>query len=181
MAMLRALTGMALAGLVTAASAASGPPMPITQYETPSEQRWAPFFPDLPGCDDPSVLSLISGRFGETENTYWGGAAAIQTFTRTRDIGFRANGLAYLPRRYCVAKAEVYDPRLPPPEQTREHTVIYNVTSAAGIIGWDWGVQWCVLGFDREHAYEPSCDVLRPILERWIGEPIGAAWLKARY
>ena len=88
MAMLRWLAGMALAGVVTAASAASGPPMPITQYETPSEQRWAPFFPDLPGCDDPSVLSLISGRFGEARTPSPAADTASRASTRCAKSAF---------------------------------------------------------------------------------------------
>ena len=83
------------------------------------------------------MLSLISGRFGETENTYWGGRHGIEGIDKVREIGFRANGLSYLPRRYCVGRAAVVDPAVPDPKPFRPHTVIYNVTSAAGIIGWD--------------------------------------------
>ncbi len=81
-------------------------PAPITQYETPAEARWAPFSSQLPTCDDASVLSTVSGRFAQTENTYWGGQHAIDGFERVREIGFRANGLSYIPRRYCVARAD---------------------------------------------------------------------------
>jgi hypothetical protein len=177
---LRAIIGGLAIAAAVSAGATSGP-LPITQYETPAEQRWAPIWPDLPACDDPSVISTITSRFGEAENTYWGSAHGIDGVERVREIGFRANGLAYIPRRYCVARVAVADPFLPQPRPTRPHTVVYNVTAAEGIIGWTWGVDWCVIGFDREHAYEPACAVLRPILERWLGEPIGADWLRARY
>jgi hypothetical protein len=178
--MLRTITGfMAMVGVVSLAHAHAPGPQPITQYETPAEARWAPFSSNLPACDEPSVVSTITGRFAEAENTYWGGGNAIESIDQTREIGFRANGLGYIPRRYCVARAAVVDPRVPPPPRPRLHTVVYSVTAAAGIIGWSWGVEWCVAGFDREHAYEPACEVLRPILERWLGEqtPI----VKARY
>ena len=148
-----------------------------------------------------SVLSTITGRFSQTETTYWGGDNAIVGIDRVRDIGFRANGLSYIPRRYCVALAAVVDPRLPPPVipycialasvvdprlppplNPKTHTVIYDVVQAGGIIGWSWGVEWCVVGFDREHAYSPDCSVLRPILERWLGETRSVEYgLKARY
>jgi hypothetical protein len=45
------------------------------------------------------------------------------------------------------------------------------------------GVDWCVVGLDRERAYALDCDVLRPILERCIGEfkAVGESYgLKAR-
>ena len=113
--MFRAIIGwLAILASVTLAHAVSGP-QPITQYETPAEERWAPFSSDLPKCDDASVLSTITGRFSQTENTYWGGDNAIAGIDRVRDIGFRANGLSYIPRRYCIALATVVDPRVPPP------------------------------------------------------------------
>ena len=181
--MLRAITGwlILVLGAASMAQAASGP-APITQYETPAEARWAPFSSDLPACDDASVVSTISGRFSEAENTFWGGRNALGGFDRVKEIGFRANGLSYIPRRYCVAQVAVVDSHVPPPPRPPIHTVVYNVVAAGGIIGWNWGVEWCVVGFDREHAYEPACDVLRPILERWLGQTKSVEYgLKARY
>jgi hypothetical protein len=180
--MLRAIIGwLAIFGAVSLAHAASGP-LPITQYETPAGARWAPFSSDLPKCDDGNVTSTISGRFNQTENEFWGGKNAVLGFERIREIGFRADGLSYIPRRFCVARVAVVDPRVPPPPRPETHTIVYNVIAAGGIIGWTWGVEWCVVGFDREHAYEPACEVLRPILERWLGETKSVEYgLKARY
>jgi hypothetical protein len=180
--MLRAITGwLATFAAVSLANAASGP-QPITQYETPAEACWAPFSSDLPKCDDSGVISTISDRFDRTETEFWGGKSALYTMERMREIGFRANGLSYIPRRYCVARVTVVDPRVPPPPRPKIHTVVYDVVAAGGIIGVSWGVEWCVVGFDREHAYEPDCQVLRPILERWLGETKSVEYgLKARY
>ncbi|RBP17332.1 hypothetical protein DFR50_103219 [Roseiarcus fermentans] len=178
--MLRAIMGsLAFLGAVSLAHADAPGPQPITQYETPAEAMWKPFSADLPTCDDAGVLSTISGRFAEAENTYWGGVNAVSGIDGVREIGFRANGLAYIPRRYCVGRAAVVDSRDPPPQRPTEHTVVYEVVAAGGIIGWSWGVQWCVEGFDRNQAYSPDCHVLRPILERWLGEQ--PAVVKARY
>ena len=180
--MARAIIGFLMCLSGVSAAAAAGGPQPITQYETPVEARWAPFSSDLPACDDPGVLSTIQSRFGQAENTYWGGAAAIEGVEKVREIGFRANGLAYVPRRFCVGRAAVFDPSLPQPVAPREHTVVYNVVAAAGLIGWSWGVEWCVVGFDRSRAFEPACGVLKPILERWLGETKAVEYgLKARY
>ena len=180
--MLRAITGwLAILGAVSLAQAASGP-APITQYETPAGERWAPYSSDLPKCDDSGVISTISDRFSQTEATYWGGRNAFYSVDDMREIGFRANGLSYIPRRYCVARVAVIDPNVPPPPRPPIHTIVYNVVAAGGIIGMSWGVEWCVVGFDREHAYEPACGVLRPILERWLGETHSVEYgLKARY
>src|SRR5262249_55645426 len=110
------------------------------------------------------------------------GNNAIGGYDRVREIGFRAAGLSYIPRRYCVARAAVIDPRVQDPRQ-KHAAVIYTVVANAGIIGILWGVEWCVVGFDRNHAYEPDCAVLKPVLERWIGEYKHAAeyGLRARF
>ncbi len=175
---------LALLGWLSPAHAQSGGPADITLYETPSEAGWAPFFGNLPKCDDTWVLDTILNRFAETENTYWGGVHAIGGWEKMREIGFRSNGLAYIPRRYCVARALMVNPRTATPDPTKVRTVVYAVTANAGIIGTIWGVEWCVVGLDRMRAYAPDCYVLRPILERWIGEykAVGDLYgLKARY
>ena len=45
------------------------------------------------------------------------------------------------------------------------------------MIGWGYGVEWCVVGLDRNLAYAPACSVLRPFVERYLGE----AAMRARY
>jgi hypothetical protein len=176
--MLRAIFGfLALVGSLSAACAG---PAELSLYGTPAEARWAPFHSTLPACDDSGVLSTITGRFAETENTYWGGVHAIESYDRVREIGFRSNGLSYIPRRYCIARALMIDPQVPPDDRARrERTVVYSVVAAGGIIGWTWGVEWCVVGLDRMHAYAPDCYVLKPIIERRIGELRQMSWLEA--
>src|SRR5947209_7408321 len=92
--MLRTLIGFA--ALLAFAAIAKAGPFEDSIYGTPAEARWAPFHANLgnvPACDDPSVLDLITSRFSETENTYWGGVHAIDGYENVRDIGFRVNGL----------------------------------------------------------------------------------------
>jgi hypothetical protein len=140
---------------------AGGGPAQLSQYGVPAEARWAPFSADMPACDDSGVLSTISGRFGQTEREFWNSQLGIDGFDRVREIGFRANGLEYIPRRYCVARAAMND--------LKQRTVVYVVGSTFGIIGVTWGVEWCVEGLDPNHAYAPACHTLRPIIEREIG------------
>ncbi len=187
--MVRAIIGfLALLGALSLAHAASGP-AEDSIYGTPAEARWAPFhanFANVPACDDFRVLSTIVGQFADAENIYWGGVPAIEGYERLREIGFRSNGLDYIPRRYCVGRALIVDPRAPPPERPRAQTIVYSVNATEGPLGMMWGVEWCVVGFDREHAYKPACLVLRPIIERRIGVLKEVNWfgeygLKARY
>jgi hypothetical protein len=168
--MIRTIINLLFLLCVPSAALAQGDPAEDSLSGTPAEARWAPFFAVLPRCDDPGVLSTITSRFSETENTYWGGEHAIAGFERVREIGFRANGLSYIPRRYCVARALMDDRRAPFAIPRKTQTAVYSIGANAGIIGWSWGVEWCVVGLDREHAYAPDCYVLKPIIERWIGQ-----------
>jgi hypothetical protein len=178
----------ALIGALSLAHAAGGP-FEDSIYGTPAEARWAPFhanFANVPLCDDPGVLSTITGRFDATENEYWGGVHAIDGYERVREIGFRSTSIDYIPRRYCVGRAVLVDPRATPPAPLKPRTVVYSVGASEGIIGMGWGVEWCVVGLDRMHAYEPACLTLRPIIERRIGVLKEINWfgeygLKARY
>ena len=98
--------------------AGSGPAQ-LNLYDTPAEARWAPFFDDMPACEDSGVLSTISGRFAGTQREFWNSNLAIAGFDRVREIGFRSNGLSYIPRRYCVARAAMSD--------QKQRTVVYDV------------------------------------------------------
>ncbi|HZZ59940.1 MAG TPA: hypothetical protein VFE63_02035 [Roseiarcus sp.] len=196
--MIRAIIGiLALLAAVPLAHAAGGP-AEDSIYGTPAEARWAPLhanYANVPACEDLRVLSKITLRFDDTENEYWGGQHSIGGFERIREIGFRSNGLDYIPRRYCVARALVIDRRAPPPQRPRARTTIYQVGASTGPLGMMWGVEWCVVGFDRELAYDthfdapayaPGCASVRPIIERRIGVLKEVDWfgeygLKARY
>lgn len=182
--MIRVIVALAaLLGLALAAHAQSGPAQD-SLYGAPAEARWAPFFGVMPGCDDNGVLSTISSRFGQIQSMYWGDERAIQGFEKVREIGFRSNGLAYIPRRYCVARVVMADPPQAPPEYWKKRTVVYSIASDTNVFGWDRTISWCVVGLDPNHAFAPDCETLRPILERWIGEykPFASIYgLKARY
>ena len=83
----RAIFGLiAFILLQSLARAAGGGPTPLTLYETPAEAHWAPYYPDMPACDDTGVLSTISGRFAQTQREYWNPDLAINTFDRVREI-----------------------------------------------------------------------------------------------
>lgn len=127
----------------------------------PAEQRYASFSADLPACDDGGVLARITDRFAQKESGYWNSPLQIGGYDRIQEIGFRANGLGYIPRRYCVARALVVD--------SMERTVVYDIEESMGIIGWGYGVEWCVVGLDRDLAYAPGCSALRPLIDSDLG------------
>jgi hypothetical protein len=157
----RAIFGL-LAFILLNTVARAGGPAELNQYDVPAEARWAPFYGNMPACEDVGVLSALSSRFNQTQREFWNSQLAISSFDRIREIGFRSDGLAYIPRRFCIARAAMSD--------SKERTVIYNVVSSFGIIGISWGVEWCVIGLDPNFAYAPACSTLRPIIEREIGQ-----------
>ncbi len=122
---------------------------------TPAEARRYSYGANLPDCGDPSVVSRIQSTFGQAEDEYWHSGLSILGFDKIDEIGYRTNGVDYIPRRYCVAQAVMNDQKL--------RTVSYSIGQDLGIIGWfGFGVEWCVAGLDREKAYAPNCKMARP-------------------
>jgi hypothetical protein len=133
-------------------------------YSTPAEQRYSPYSANLPPCVDPGVLSTITGQFGHKEAAYWNSTLQIGSYDRVQQIGFRANGLGYIPRRYCVARAQLND--------QKPRAVIYAIQEDLGLLGWGYGVEWCVVGLDRNLAYAPGCQAVRPFLDRNLDQKV---------
>jgi len=40
--------------------------------------------------------------------------------------------------------------------------VKYSLGEDAGFAGFDWGVEWCVTGYDSNGAYNPRCKMAGP-------------------
>ncbi len=106
----------------------------------------------LPACE--AALNTITWRFAEKENRFWNSNLQILGFERVREIAFRPWAAGTIPRRFCTANALVSD--------GRKHTVNYWIGEDTGMIGQTWGVEWCVVGLDRNWAYNPRCKMARP-------------------
>ncbi len=65
------------------------------------------------------------------------------------------------PRRFCSAVALVNDARWPRVPY-RKHLVRYSIGEDTGFSGFDWGVEWCVTGYDLNWAYNPNCKMAGP-------------------
>ena len=115
----------------------------------PAEQRYSPYSGDLPACDDPGVLAQIGGRFAQRESEYWSSSSRIAGFDRVEEIGLRSNGLDYIPRRYCVARA------LDDVSQARD--VVYQIEEGLG-----------GLPAASRHAAVLASDALRELLARLL-------------
>lgn len=120
----------------------------------PSEKRVIPYSADLPLCGDPAVLAAITAKFAERESKFWGSGLELVEYSRITPLAWRPWGLDTIPRRYCYAKVLT--------SQGTYHRVDYSVREDLGFLGIGWGVEWCVLGLDRNLAYSPSCRMARP-------------------
>ena len=106
----------------------------------------------LPPCE--AALDTIAWRFSEKEGRFWNSDLHIVGFDAVRETAFRPWASQTIPRRFCTAVAMVSD--------GRRHTVHYSIGEDTGIIGVTWGVEWCVVGLDRNWAYNPACKMARP-------------------
>jgi hypothetical protein len=108
----------------------------------------------LPPCDEPEALGRISSRFNHKENAFWNSALAIVSFARIRETAFRPWAPNTIPRRFCSGVVEVSD--------GSRRAIHYSIGEDTGMIGKRWGVEWCVVGLDRNWAYAPGCKMARP-------------------
>ncbi len=108
----------------------------------------------VPPCDYPAALSTIQSRFSTKEGRFWNSDLSLLEFDRVRQVAWRPWADGAIPRRFCSARVLVSDGRRRP--------VYYAIIEDGGIIGASWGVEWCVVGLDRNWAYNPRCKMARP-------------------
>jgi len=108
----------------------------------------------LPPCDTPEALNRVSQQFNQNESQYRNFDLAILSFQRIRETGFRTCAGNTIPRRFCSVLVEVSD--------GRKQGIHYSIVEDTGMIGARWGVEWCVMGLDRNWAYNPLWEMARP-------------------
>jgi len=106
----------------------------------------------LPPCE--AALNKIARRFAQKESRFWNSSLQIVGFEGVRETAFRPWANGTIPRRYCSATAYIND--------GRKHRVNYWIGEDTGMIGMTWGVEWCVVGLDRNWAYNPTCKMAQP-------------------
>lgn len=108
----------------------------------------------LPPCDASAALDKIAARFAQKEGGFWQSDLTINGFEDVRETAFRSWAPNTIPRRFCSAVALVSD--------GLKHPIHYSIGEDTGMIGQTWGVEWCVVGLDRNWAYNPRCKMARP-------------------
>ncbi len=108
----------------------------------------------VPLCGEEGPLGVIQDRFAQKEGGFWQSRLEIVGFEKVREVAFRPWVADAIPRRFCRATALVSDGVKRP--------IYYAILEDSGIIGATWGVEWCVVGLDRNWAYNPACKMARP-------------------
>ena len=106
----------------------------------------------VPPCQ--AALGTIASRFASKESRFWNSNLQIVDFERVHETAFRPWAQNTIPRRFCSALALVSDGRKRP--------VYYWIGEDTGYLGATWGVEWCVVGLDRNWAFNPVCKMARP-------------------
>ena len=108
----------------------------------------------VPLCEDPSVLRQIASKFSHKEGEFWNSNLAILGIDRIRETAWRPWAAQAIPRRFCSGVAVINDGSKRP--------IHYSVNETGSWLGVTWGVEWCVVGLDRNWAYNPACRMARP-------------------
>lgn len=112
------------------------------------------FDSQLPACDDAGPLTTIQRRFSTKEGRFWNSDLQITNFDKIRQVAYRPWADGTIPRRFCSGRVLTSDGHW--------RVVRYTIIEDGGMIGANWGVQWCVVGVDRNWAYNPECVAAGP-------------------
>jgi hypothetical protein len=108
---------------------------------------------NLPPCE--SALPSITYQFREKESTYWNSALQITGYADIHEIAFRPWQSDNIPRRYCSGSVMVNDGKPRP--------VYFSIIEDGGFASFFAnGVEFCVVGLDRNWAFNPACKAARP-------------------
>lgn len=108
---------------------------------------------DMPACDYPAALDRIIGNFQTKEARFWNSRLQIVGIENIRETAELPWAAQSIPRRFCSGTALIND--------GVRHQIYYSIAEDTGMIGAGWGVNFCVVGLDRNWAYEPTCRAAR--------------------
>jgi len=109
---------------------------------------------NVPSCDFHPALDRIIANFRTKEFGFWNSELRITGFEDISEVSFLPWAAQSIPRRFCRGTVQVND--------GVKRAIYYSIAEDTGMIGMDWGVNFCVVGLDRNWAYNPACRSARP-------------------
>jgi hypothetical protein len=100
------------------------------------------------------ALPTITSQFRDKETAFWNSSLAITGYGNIRETAFRPWQSDNIPRRYCSGEAMLSDGKV--------RAVHYSIIEDGGFAGFGQGVEWCVVGVDRNWAFNPACKAAKP-------------------
>jgi hypothetical protein len=100
------------------------------------------------------ALGSISIQFQEKESMYWNSKLRIMAYGNIHETAFRPWQSDNIPRRYCSGTVQLNDGKF--------HGLNYSIIEDGGFAGYGQGVEWCVVGLDRNWAFNPACKAAGP-------------------
>jgi hypothetical protein len=101
-----------------------------------------------------AALPTITSQFQEKESTYWNSSLVITAYGNIHETAFRPWQSDNMPRRYCAGEAMISDGKV--------RQVHFSIIEDGGFSGYGQGVEWCVVGLDRNWAWNPACKAAKP-------------------
>lgn len=101
-----------------------------------------------------AALPTIISQFQEKESTFWNSSLVITAYGDVHETAFRPWQSDNIPRRFCTGQVMVSDGKVRP--------VHFSIIEDGGFAGFGQGVEWCVVGLDRNWAFNPACKAARP-------------------
>jgi hypothetical protein len=122
----------------------------------PLELNFGLFGPNYDGrvkeCE--AAFGTITSQFQDKESNFWNSPLQIVGYGNIHEIAFRPWQSDNIPRRYCRGRVQLSDGSV--------HAINYSIIEDGGFAGFGQGVEWCVVGLDRNWANNPACKAAGP-------------------
>jgi len=109
---------------------------------------------EIPTCDYAPALDRIIANFRTKEFRFWNSELRIVGIENIHETAVLPWAAQSIPRRFCSGMAVIND--------GSKHLLNYSIAEETGMIGMDWGVNFCVADLDRDWAYRPECRSAAP-------------------
>jgi hypothetical protein len=146
---------LAAAVLTVAVSLAWAPPArSATIFEKEFWMSGPRYSAKVPLCEERDPLKMIERRFSTKEGKFWNSDLKIVGIERIQEVAWQPWAPGTIPRRFCSASVLISD--------GVRRSMYYSITEDAGMLGVSYGVEFCVVGLDREWSYQPACRLAKP-------------------
>ena len=101
-----------------------------------------------------AAIPTVISQFQEKESTFWNSSLKITAYGDIHETAFRPWQSDNIPRRYCTGQVMISD--------GKARLVHFSIIEDGGFAGFGQGVEWCVVGLDRNWAWNPACKAAKP-------------------